>query len=86
MLAQKYVPSGLRTLAREGSSNATGFECPIVRLCKQTEMVYFQTKTTQLVQNKTTFNWVPMKSLHFNVLYYSDICLVHYRLNLKQRG
>ena len=57
-----------------------------VQLCKQTEMVYFQTKTTQLVQNKTTFNWVPMKSLHFNVLYYSDICLVHYRLNLKQRG
>ena len=44
----KVQPSG----AREWSSNASGFEC---QLCKQTEVVYFQTKTTQLVQNKTTF-------------------------------
>jgi len=38
-------------LAREGSSNASGFECQ----SKQTEVAYFQTKTMQLVQNKTTF-------------------------------
>ena len=67
-----------RTLAREGSSNASGFECQ----AKQTEVVYFHTKTTQLVQNKTTFIQAALKSLHFNVLYYSDICLVHYRMNL----
>jgi len=43
---------------------------------KQSEVVYFQTKTTQLFQNKTTFTQVALKSLYFNVLYYSDICLV----------
>ena len=54
-------------LAREGSSNASGFGYQ----SKKTEVVYF--KTTQLVQNKTTFIQVAMKSLYFNVLHYSDI-------------
>ena len=71
-----------RTLAREGSPNASGFECQ----SKQIEVVYFQTKITQLVQNKTTFIQVALKSLYFNVWYCSDICLVHYRMNLQQSG
>ena len=71
-----------RTLAREVSSNASGFECQ----SKQTEVVHFQTKITPLVQNKTTFIQVALKSLYFNVLYYSDICLVHHGMNLQQSG
>ena len=55
-----------------------------VSLNKPRWPVYFQTKSTQLVQNKTTFIQVAVKSLHFKVLYYSDICLVHYRMNLQQ--
>jgi len=58
------------------------FECQ----SKQIEVVYFQTKITQLVQNKTTLIQVALKSLYFNVLYYSEIRLVHYRMNLQQSG
>ena len=71
-----------RTLAREVSSNASGFECQ----SKQTEVVHFQTKITPLVQNKTTFIQVTLKSLYFNVLYYNDFCLVDLGMNLKQSG
>ena len=49
-----------RALAREVSSNASGFECQ----SKQTEVVHFQTKITPLVQNKTTFIQVTLKSLY----------------------
>ena len=69
-------------LAREVSPIASGFECQ----SKQIEVVYFQTKITQLVQNKTTFIQVGFKSLYFNVWYCRDICLVHYRMNLQQSG
>ena len=73
---------GVRNAPRERSSNASAFECQ----SKQPEEAYFQTKTTELVQNKTIFIQVALKSLHFNVLYYSDICLVHYRMNSQQSG
>ena len=71
-----------RALAREVSSNASGFECQP----KQTKVVHFQAKITPLVQNKTTFIQVALKSLYFNVLYYNDICLVHHGMNLQQSG
>ena len=71
-----------RALAREVSPNASGFECQP----KQTKVVHFQTKITPLVQNKTTFIQVALKSLYFNVLYYNDICLVHHGMNLQQSG
>ena len=45
-----------------------------------------RSKVTQLVQKKTTFIQVALKSLYFNVLYYSGICLVYYRMNLQQSG
>ena len=58
------------------------FECQSTQI----EVVYFQTKITPLVQNKTTLIQVALKSLYFNVLYYSEIRLVHYRMNLQQGG
>ena len=54
----------------------------VSNVSKQTELVHFQTK---MVQNKTTFIQVALKSLYFNVLYYSDICLVHHGMNLQHR-
>ena len=44
---------GVENAPRERSSNASGFECQP----KQPEVVYFQTKTTQLVKKTHLFSW-----------------------------
>ena len=55
MLLSKYEKYNRQAEERshvKEARTASGFEC---QLCKQIEVLCFQTKITQLVQNKTTF-------------------------------
>ena len=72
----------LRTSARERTSNTSGFEFQY----KQTKVAHFQTKIMQLVQSKTTFTLLALRSLFFKALFCKENCLVHNTVNLGKGG